>query len=104
MNQDYIRTAKGKGARDGRVIFGHALRNALIPVITQLGMNFAGLLGGAMITEIVFGLPGFGNAIVAAINGKGCSADHVFSSVPVNHIYGDHAGCRFDLCFCGPSN
>lgn len=70
MNQDYIRTAKGKGARDRRVIFGHALRNALIPVITQLGMNFAGLLGGAMITEIVFGLPGFGNAIVAAIKAK----------------------------------
>lgn len=70
MNQDYIRTAKGKGAKDGRVIFGHALRNALIPVITQLGMNFAGLLGGAMITEIVFGLPGFGNAIVAAIKAK----------------------------------
>lgn len=70
MNQDYIRTAKGKGAKDSRVIFGHALRNALIPVITQLGMNFAGLLGGAMITEIVFGLPGFGNAIVAAIKAK----------------------------------
>lgn len=70
MNQDYIRTAKGKGARDGRVVFGHALRNALIPVVTQLGMNFAGLLGGAMITEIVFGLPGFGNAIVAAIKAK----------------------------------
>ena len=42
----------------------------MIPVITQLGMNFAGLLGGAMITEIVFGLPGFGNAIVAAIKAK----------------------------------
>lgn len=70
MNQDYIRTAKGKGAGDGRVIFGHALRNAMIPVVTQLGMNFAGLLGGAMITEIVFGLPGFGNAIVAAIKAK----------------------------------
>lgn len=70
MNQDYIRTAKGKGAGNGRVIFLHALRNALIPVITQLGMNFASLLGGAMITEIVFGLPGFGNAIVAAIKAK----------------------------------
>lgn len=70
MNQDYIRTAKGKGARDRRVIFLHALRNALIPVVTQLGMNFASLLGGAMITEIVFGLPGFGNAIVAAIKAK----------------------------------
>lgn len=70
MSQDYIRTAKGKGAKDKRIIFGHALRNALIPVITQLGMNFASLLGGAMITEIVFGLPGFGNAIVAAIKAK----------------------------------
>lgn len=70
MGQDYIRTAKGKGAKNRRIIFGHALRNALIPVITQLGMNFAGLLGGAMITEIVFGLPGFGNAIVAAIQAK----------------------------------
>ena len=70
MGQDYIRTAKGKGAKNGRIIFWHALRNALIPVITQLGMNFAGLLGGAMVTEIVFGLPGFGNAVVAAIKAK----------------------------------
>lgn len=70
MNQDYIRTAKGKGARDGRVIFGHALRNALIPVITQLGMNFAGLLGGAMITELFLVCQGSEMRLVAAIKAK----------------------------------
>lgn len=70
INQDYIRTAKSKGARTPRVMFLHALRNAMMPVVTQLGMSFASLLGGALITEMVFGLPGFGSAIVNAIKTK----------------------------------
>ena len=57
-------------ARLPRVTFVHALRNAMMPVVTQLGMSFAGLLGGAVVVEIVFGLPGFGNTIVSAIKAK----------------------------------
>lgn len=70
MRMDYIRTAKAKGASSQRIIWRHALQNALLPVITVIGMTFAGLLGGAMITEIVFGLPGIGNTIVSAIRTK----------------------------------
>ena len=53
-----------------RIIFVHVLRNALMPVITTLGMSFAGLLGGAVVCEQVFGLPGVGQAILNAINSK----------------------------------
>ncbi len=70
MEQDYIRTARAKGCPPVRLIFRHALRNALMPVVTQLGMSFAGLLGGAMITEQVFGLPGFSESILSAIQSK----------------------------------
>lgn len=70
LGSDYVRTAKAKGAGPGRIIFVHVLRNALLPVITSLGMSFAGLLGGAVIAEQVFGLPGFGQAILTAINEK----------------------------------
>ena len=70
MEQDYIRTARAKGCSPMRIIFRHGLRNALMPVVTSLGMSFAGLLGGALITEQVFGLPGFGESILAAIQTK----------------------------------
>lgn len=70
INQDYIRTANSKGASDSRIMFFHALRNAMIPIVTQLGMSFAGSLGGALIVETVFGLPGFGTTIVSAIQTK----------------------------------
>ncbi len=70
MRQDYIRTAKAKGASKQRIIWKHAIKNALMPVITMLGMSFAGLLGGSMITELVFGLPGVGTVIITAIRMK----------------------------------
>ena len=70
LNSDYVRTARAKGAGPARIIFFHVLRNALMPVITTLGMNFAGLLGGAVIAEQVFGLPGVGQQILNAINSK----------------------------------
>ena len=70
LNSDYVRTARAKGAGPARIIFIHVLRNALMPVITTLGMNFAGLLGGAVIAEQVFGLPGVGQQILNAINAK----------------------------------
>jgi peptide/nickel transport system permease protein len=67
LSQDYIRTARGKGLARPAVIFGHSLRNAMIPVITQSGLLIAGLLGGLVITETLFSIPGFGKLIVTAI-------------------------------------
>ena len=60
LRQDYVRTARAKGLRQGAVIRRHALRNALIPVITVLGLSFGGALGGVVIIESIFSLPGLG--------------------------------------------
>ena len=65
LGEDYIRTARAKGLSEARVILQHALRNALMPVITVLGLTFALLIGGAIVTETVFGLPGVGNLVVS---------------------------------------
>lgn len=67
LKQDYIRTARAKGLAERVVIFRHAVRNALIPVITASGLQIAGLLGGLVITETIFTIPGFGRLIVDAI-------------------------------------
>jgi peptide/nickel transport system permease protein len=60
MGEDYIRTARAKGLRERRVIFRHGVRSAITPVVTVLGLDIAGLLGGAVLTETVFGIPGIG--------------------------------------------
>jgi peptide/nickel transport system permease protein len=67
LSEDHIRTARAKGLSEASVILRHALRNALIPVITVLGLTFALLIGGAIVTETVFGLPGVGNLVVSAV-------------------------------------
>lgn len=67
IKEDYIRTARSKGLREFTVIFKHGLRNALIPVVTVIGMNFASLLNGSVLTETIFAWPGFGRYIVTAI-------------------------------------
>ena len=67
LGEDHIRTARAKGVSETRVVLHHALRNALIPVITVLGLTFALLIGGAIVTETVFGLPGVGNLVVSAV-------------------------------------
>jgi peptide/nickel transport system permease protein len=67
LGEDYIRTARSKGISEGRVIFRHALRSALTPVVTQFGIDLGALLGGAIITENVFGLPGLGQLAVQSI-------------------------------------
>jgi peptide/nickel transport system permease protein len=67
LSQDYVRTARGKGLTHAAVVFGHGLRNAMVPVITQSGLLIAGLLGGLVITETLFSIPGFGRLIVTAI-------------------------------------
>ncbi|HHY09296.1 MAG TPA: ABC transporter permease [Firmicutes bacterium] len=70
IRQDYIRTAKAKGAGEGRIVIRHALKNALLPIVTIIGMNFAMLLAGGMIIESVFALPGIGSLTVNAIRTK----------------------------------
>ena len=68
LKLDYIRTARAKGVYPKRVVVRHALRNALLPVITILGLQFGALLGGAIVTETIFAWPGVGRLIVNAIN------------------------------------
>lgn len=68
LNLDYVRTARAKGAGERRVVVRHAFRNALISVITILGLQFGTLLGGAVVTEIIFAWPGLGRLIVNAIS------------------------------------
>ena len=70
LGQDYVRTARAKGIEEFWVVNRHAFRNALIPVVTATGMQFAALMGGAVITETVFDWPGVGRLAVQAINNR----------------------------------
>lgn len=67
IRQDYIRTARAKGQKESRVIWSHALPNALIPIITVAGLQFGNLLGGALLTESIFSIPGVGRLMVDSI-------------------------------------
>jgi peptide/nickel transport system permease protein len=69
MNEDYIRTARAKGASEVVVMRSHILRNAMLPIVTLLGLDIGLLLGGAIFTETVFGLPGLGRSALQALNG-----------------------------------
>jgi peptide/nickel transport system permease protein len=70
LSQDYVRTAAAKGLRERSVVGGHVLRNALIPVVTMLGIQFGGLLGGAVIVEAIFDWPGLGRLLVTSISSR----------------------------------
>ncbi|GAE28261.1 dipeptide transport system permease protein DppB [Halalkalibacter wakoensis JCM 9140] len=70
IGQDYIRTARAKGVKERVVIYRHALKNALIPVVTVVGLQFGGLLGGAVLTETVFAINGMGRLIIDAIRAR----------------------------------
>ncbi|MEZ5714590.1 MAG: ABC transporter permease [Paracoccaceae bacterium] len=97
LGQDYIRTARAKGARERRVIWLHALRNAAITILTVLGMQFGYLLGGSVITEAVFSWPGLGQMMVRAIQSRDypmvqggvlfVSAIFVFVNLAVDMLY-----------------
>jgi peptide/nickel transport system permease protein len=67
LGSDYVRTARAKGLTPGRVVMKHAFRNALIPVVTLVGLEFGYLLGGAVLTETVFAWPGMGSFLVASV-------------------------------------
>jgi peptide/nickel transport system permease protein len=70
LQEDYIKTARSKGLQESSVQWGHALRNAMLPTITLMGLNFGYLLSGAIIVETVFARPGIGRLIVDAILNK----------------------------------
>lgn len=97
IRKDYVRTARAKGAKETSVIFHHALRNSLIPVITALGANFSILLGGTVFVESVYAIPGLGSIIVKAITNKnvpmimGCVVVLAVCSVVINLLV--------DLCY-----
>ncbi|TIU27870.1 MAG: ABC transporter permease, partial [Mesorhizobium sp.] len=67
LNDDYVRTARSKGMSEWRVVLKHAFKNALIPIITVIGLTAALLISGAVVTETVFGLPGVGSLVVSAV-------------------------------------
>ena len=84
---DYISTARAKGVLESKVITRHALGNALIPVVTTIGIQFGQLLGGAVLTETVFAIPGMGTTIVAAIKAR---------NTPI--VQGGVLVCAISLC------
>jgi len=70
LAQDYIRTARAKGLSESVVVYKHALRNALVPVLTVVGLQFGALLAGAIVTETIFSWPGIGRLTISAINNR----------------------------------
>jgi ABC-type dipeptide/oligopeptide/nickel transport system permease component len=70
LGQDYIRTARAKGLSERAVVYRHALRNALVPVLTVVGLQFGSLLAGAIVTETIFSLPGIGRLTLSAISNR----------------------------------
>jgi peptide/nickel transport system permease protein len=70
MSKDYIRTARAKGLSRGTVIFKHALKNAFLPIVTVIGLNFGLLLGGAVLTETIFSWPGLGRYVVDSLSAR----------------------------------
>ena len=97
LSTDYVRTARAKGLAHRRVLIGHALKNTLIPVITVVGLSVGGLLGGAVITESIFGLPGVGRLAIDSISNRDypmiqgtvilVAASFVFVNLIVDIIY-----------------
>jgi peptide/nickel transport system permease protein len=67
LSEDYVRTARSKGLRESLIVGKHALRNALIPILTVVGLALAQMLGGAVVTETVFTLPGVGRLVISSV-------------------------------------
>jgi len=92
IRQDYVRTARAKGLPERIVVFRHALSNALVPIVTVIGLRFGYLLGGAVVTESIFGWPGLGRLLVAAVGNRdyyliqGCILVFAASFVLINTL------------------
>jgi peptide/nickel transport system permease protein len=70
LGQDYIRTARAKGLPERAIVYRHALRNAMLPILTVVGLQFGVLLAGAIVTETIFSWPGVGRLTIQAINNR----------------------------------
>jgi len=81
LGLDYIRTARAKGLREKEVIFRHAMRNALLPIVTVIGLSVGSLMGGAVLTETVFALPGVGTQLVSAILSRDYAVVQAFTVI-----------------------
>lgn len=81
MNMDYVRTARAKGLNEQRVVFRHAMRNALLPVVTIVGLSLGGLMSGAILTETIFGLVGVGRTLYDAITARDYAVIQAFTIV-----------------------
>jgi len=68
VDQDYVRTARAKGLGEGQILFKHVLRNALIPVVTNIGVQLPGLFVGSFLIEVFFSIPGLGREVMLAVN------------------------------------
>ncbi len=97
IRQDYIRTARAKGAAENRVIFGHALRNALLPVITIIGSNFGHALGGSVVIEQLFAIPGLGQLMVNSIRTK--DTPMVMASVLLTAVFASVVNLVVDIAY-----
>jgi peptide/nickel transport system permease protein len=96
LGQDYIRTAAAKGLSDRLVLFRHALRNAIIPVLTVIGIQLGGLIGGSVIIEQIFSLPGVAFYLLSGIYERLPSGTG-HSVVPLGRVCSDQLGCRLAL-------
>jgi peptide/nickel transport system permease protein len=81
LGQDYVRTARAKGLRERPVVLKHALRNALLPIVTVVGLSLGGLLSGAVLTETIFGLSGVGRILYDSITGRDYTVVQAFTLV-----------------------
>jgi peptide/nickel transport system permease protein len=81
LGLDYIRTARAKGLRERTVVFKHGMRNAMLPIVTIIGLSFGSLMGGAVLTETVFALPGVGTQLVSAIQARDYPVVQAFTVV-----------------------
>jgi ABC-type dipeptide/oligopeptide/nickel transport system permease component len=81
LGQNYVRTARAKGVGERGVVFKHAFRNAMLPVVTIIGLSFGTLLSGAILTETIFGLSGVGDALFSAITGRDYTVVQAFTIV-----------------------
>ena len=93
LRQDYVRTARAKGAAERFVVYRHALRNALIPVVSVIGFQVGALMGGSAIVEVIFGLNGVGNTLVQGIFNRDYPADPGVGAVPGDDLRGGEPGC-----------
>ena len=96
LREDYVRTARAKGATERVVLFRHALRNALIPILTVIGLNIGTLLSGAVIAETVFSRPGIGRVALEAILARDARIRGIVRPEVVKRLVGEHLAERRD--------